>query len=209
MAESLPSPPSVAALQELGAEVHVLPRGATVWRVYFRGGPHPTSWNTFRQYGPTGARFDHHDPPPAMHPTKSILYGADLGPTCLAEVFQETRVIDRNRHEPALAAFDLVQELRLLDVTGAWPVRAHASMAIGSGNRKRAREWSRAIYDAFPDLQGIRYASSMDANRPAFAFYERARGAIPAQPHRDVPLSAPGLAIFLARAAARFDYRLV
>ena len=58
MAESLPPPPSVADLHKIGPEVHVLPRGAVVWRVYFRGGPHPTTWDGFRSYGPTGSRFD-------------------------------------------------------------------------------------------------------------------------------------------------------
>jgi hypothetical protein len=208
MAESLPPPPSVTDLQKLGPEVHVLPAGTVIWRVYLRGGLHPATWDTFRTYGPTGARFDHHDPPPSVHPVKAILYGADRGPTCLAEVFQDTRVIDRHRHQPALAAFQLVRDLALLDVTGAWPTRAGASMAIGTGRRKRAREWSRAIYDAFPQLEGIRYASPMDANRPAFALYERSKQAIPAHALLDALLSAPGLGILLARAAARFQYRL-
>lgn len=208
MAESLPPPPSIADLQKIGPEVHVLPRGAVVWSVYFRGGPHPTTWDGFRSYGPTGSRFDHHDPPPAVHAVKAILYGADLGTTCLAEVFQDPRVIDRRRHQPALAAFRLARDLSLLDVTGAWPTRAGASMAISTGQRKRARDWSRAIYDAFPQLAGIRYGSSMDANRPSFALYERAKPAIPARPLLDEPLSAPGLAVLLSRAAVRFGYRV-
>jgi hypothetical protein len=48
----------------------------------------------------------------------------------------------------------------------------------------------------------------MDANRPAFALYERAKPAIPTAPLLDEPLSAPGLAVLLSRAAARFGYRL-
>lgn len=209
MAESLPAPPPVADLQKIAAEVHVLPRGALVWRVYFRGGPHPTSSDAFRQFGPTSARFDHHDPPPAVQPVKAILYGADSAPACLAEVFQDTRVIDRRRHQPALAAFQLDQDLPLLDVTGAWPTRAGASMAIGTGRRSRARQWSRAIHAAYPQLQGIRYGSSMNANRPAFALYERAASAIPAHALLDLPLSTPGLALLLSRAAPRFGYRVV
>jgi hypothetical protein len=209
MAQSLPHPPPVADLQEVGPEVHVLPRGAVVWRVYFRAGSHPSSWNGFRSYGPTGARFDHHDEPVAVHPVKAILYGADSGPTCLAEVFQDTRVVDRGRGQPALAAFQLMQDVSLLDVTGAWPTRAGASMAISTGSRKRAREWSRALYDAYPQLAGIRYGSSMNANRPAFAFNERASAALPGAPLLDLPLSHPGLAVLLARAARRFGYRLV
>jgi hypothetical protein len=209
MAQSLPHPPSVADLQKVGPEVHVLPRGAVVWRVYFRAGSYPSSWNAFRSYGPTAARFDHHDEPPAVHPAKAILYGADSSPTCLAEVFQDTRVVDRGRDQPALAAFQLMQDVSLLDVTGAWPTRAGASMAISTGSRRRAREWSRAIYDAYPQLAGIRYGSSMNANRPAFALYERSGVALPGAPLLDLPLSHPGLAVLLARAARRFGYRLV
>ena len=209
MAESLPRPPSVADLRKIGPEVHVLPRGAFIWRVYFRGGSYPASWNTFRRYGPTSVRFDHHEPPAVVQAVKAILYGADRGPTCLAEVFQDTRVIDRHRDRPALAAFQLVQDVPLLDLMGAWPTRAGASMAISAGSRKRAREWSRAIYAAFPQLAGIRYGSSMHANLPAFACYERATGALPEAPLLDLPLSAPGLAEPLARAARQLGYRLV
>lgn len=209
MAQSLPPPPSVADLQKVGPEIHFLPRGAVVWRVYFRGGSYPTTWHDFRSFGPTGSRFDHHDPPPKMHPSKAILYGADLGPTCLAEVFQNTRTIDRSLYQPALAAFQISRDISLLDVTGAWPTRAGASMAISTGNRKRAREWSRAIYTAFPDLDGIRYGSSMDANRPAFALYERATSAMPPVALIDELLSAPGLAILISRAATRFGYAVL
>lgn len=208
MAQSLPPPPPVVRLRQIGPEVHVLPAGADVWRVYFRGGRHPAAWSAFRRYGPSGARFDHQDPPPAVHPVKAIQYGADQGPTCLAEVFQDTRVIDRRRDDPFLAAYQLTQDVPLLDVTGAWPTRAGASMAIATGNRTRAREWSRAIYDAYPQLAGIRYGSSMNGNRPAFAFYERAQAALPQAPLLNLPLSDPGLAALLSRAAARFGYRL-
>ena len=209
MAEALPFPPPAADLRKIGPEVHVLPRGAIVWRIYFQAGPRPTRWDAFRNFGPTGARFDHHDPPRAVQPAKAILYGADAGPTCLAEVFQDTRVVDRHRHQPWIVAFELSRDVSLLDVTGAWPTRAGASMAIATGKRSRAREWSRAIYDAFPQLVGIRYGSSMDANRPAFALYERAANALPAHSLMDVPLSAPGLAVLIARAASRFGYRVI
>jgi hypothetical protein len=82
-------------------------------------------------------------------------------------------------------------------------------MAISTGSRKRAREWSRAIYDAYPQLAGIRYGSSTNANRPAFAFNERASAAFSGAPLLDLALSHPGLAVLLARAARRFGYRLV
>jgi len=176
MAEELPPPPAIGELRKLGPEIHVLPGGTLLWRVYFRAGPYPSTWNAFRHFGPTDARFDHHDPPPAVHAGRAILHGADAGPTCLAEVFQTTRVIDRRHRIPHLAAFELDAPLSLLDVTGAWVTRAGGNMAISSGSRVRSREWSRAIYDAYPKLQGIRYASSMNANQ--------CRGSLRASPNR-------------------------
>lgn len=82
-------------------------------------------------------------------------------------------------------------------------------MAIHSGSRAMARSWSRAIYAAYPKVEGLRYASSMNANQPAFALYERARSSLPAAPAIDLLLSTPGLAAPLAAAAIRFGYALV
>ena len=137
------------------------------------------------------------------------MYASDSGPTSVAEVFQQTRVIDRFVDSPALAAFQSTRDLHLLDLTGAWPTRAGASMAIHSGSRAKSRAWSRAIYAAYPNVEGLRYASSMNANQPAFAFYERARTALPTAAAMDLPLSAPGLMAPLAAAAVRFGYALV
>jgi hypothetical protein len=209
VADRLVPPPPVAALRGIAPEIHTLPAGAEFWRVYFRGGAHPGRWNAFRSFGPLGARFDHHPLPRRRHRTRSILYASDSGPTSLAEVFQDTRVIDRFADKPALAAFRIVRDLQLLDLTGAWPTRAGASMAIHSGARGIARRWSRAIYAAYPQAEGLRYASSMHANQPAFALYERARSALPPSALLDLPLSAPGLTAPLAAAAIRFGYALV
>jgi hypothetical protein len=209
VADRLTPPPSVTELRAIAPEIHVLPAGAVLWRIYFRAGAHPSRWNGFRSFGPTGARFDHHPSPPKRHRTRGILYASDSGPTSLAEVFQQTRVIDRFADTPAVAAFRLKRDLRLLDLTGAWPTRAGASMAINSGSRAKARAWSRAIYAAFPDVAGLRYASSMNANQPAFALYERARSAVPAAAVLDLPLDTPALAAPLAAAAVRFGYGLV
>lgn len=82
-------------------------------------------------------------------------------------------------------------------------------MVINSGSRVKARAWSRAIYAAYPDVAGLRYASSMNANQPAFALYERARSAVPTTAVLDLPLNTPALAAPLAAAAVRFGYALV
>jgi hypothetical protein len=209
VADRLTLPPPVAALRVIAPEIHVLPAGAVLWRIYLRAGPHPSRWNGFRSFGPTNARFDHHPPSAKRHRTRLILYASDSGLTSLAEVFQQTRVIDRFADSPALAAFRLTTDLQLPDLTGAWPTRAGASMAINSGSRARARAWSRAIYAAYPSIEGVRYASSMNANQPALALYERARSALPTAAMLDLPLATPALISPLAVAALRFGYALV
>ncbi len=66
-------------------------------------------------------------------------------------------------------------------------------MALSSGARPRARRWSRAIYEAFPQVQGLLYPSSMYAHRPAVALYERATAAMPKRPTFHRPLTDPAL----------------
>ena len=135
-----------------------LPAGAVLWRVYFRSGPHPGRWDLFRDFGPTSARFDHQLPDPEGQPViqdRAIHYAALDDLTQLAEVFQDTRVIDRQAHQPWLAAYALAAELTLRDLTGVYPTRAGASMLISSGSRPRARTWSRAFYAAYPEIQGL------------------------------------------------------
>src|SRR5438094_10241510 len=111
-------PPSTDDLRRVRTDrqLRILPAGTELWRVYFRGGAHPTTWNTFRSYGPVlTARFDHHLPPPHTQ-ERAILYAAIAGPICLAEVFQELRVIDRSRNTPWLASFHIMGQISLLDL---------------------------------------------------------------------------------------------
>ena len=152
------------------------------------------------------ARFDHHLDGRAS--TRSILYAADDTTTCLAEGFQDTAVIDPFTHAPHLAEFAFLTDLRLLDVAGPWITRAGGSMAINSGLRADARRWSRAIYEAFPDIHGLRYASNMHANRPSYAFYDRAEPSIRSTPLFDQELGHPELANLLDDAARTLGYAL-
>ena len=173
----LARPPSAAALEGLTPEVKTLAKGAVLVRVYFTGGADPTRWNEFRRYGPTNARFDHHLPDKlglACVQDRSAFYCARNAITCLAEVFQQTRRIDRVRDAPWLAVLELQRGLKLLDLSGAFPTRVGASMAINTGSRVRAREWARCFYDAFDGLHGIFYPSSMHANQDSIALNDRA-----------------------------------
>ena len=211
MAEYLTPPPAQGVGQFTPAthEIRILPAGEVVWRVYHRR-PYGTAWNTFRRYGPTTSRFDHHPAPASSSSGRSILYGAAAYPTCLAEAFQDTRTVNRFADDPHLAAFVFDRDLVLLDVAGSWITRAGASMAINSGSRAVARQWSGAIYDAFVEIDGIHYASSMDGNASAYAFYDRAEQHIqPSSPPFDARLSAARLAPGLSRAAQRLGYRMI
>lgn len=206
-----PEPPSPEALADLGADIHSLPTATRVWRVYFQSGAHPTTWDEFRAWGPTDSRFDHHLPPPRVQ-ARRILYGA-VGPaaaiTTIAEVFQATRVVERESRAPVWVAFDTARELRLLDLLGPWPTRAGASGAITTGPRGRARRWSQAIYVAFPDVDGIRYGSSMNPNQPCIALFERAMTTMPARPAFHRQLLDPAVLTLLKNACAKLGYAIV
>jgi hypothetical protein len=207
----LPNPPT--DLARIPPELRTLPAGTELWRIYKRGGRHPVLWSTFRAYGPLRtARFDHHLPGEDGAPfsqDRTILYAALEIATCLAEFFQDTRTISREAEEPCLAGFQLRLDVVLLDLTGVWPTRAGASMSINSGPRSRSRLWSRAVYEAYPEIQGFYYASSMHANRPAFALYERARPALPFSPIFNRTLSDPALLGDLDRTAQSLNYKLI
>jgi hypothetical protein len=208
----LPEPPAPAVLAARApAAIHALAAGSLLFRVYFRAGRHPTLWNRFRFFGPTGARFDHHLPGPDGIPClqdRGILYAAMHGPTCIAEAFQADRVIDRERGTPWLAGFETVRALALLDLTGTWTTRAGASTAIASGQRARARRWSVAIHEAFPAVDGLLYPSSMHGHAPALALYERARDVLPALPSFHRALNDPALDLVLRNVAFELGYKI-
>lgn len=204
----LPDPPTSAQLASTPPDERVVPVGSWIWRIYFRGGAYPTTWSEFRAFGPTGSRFDHHDPPPSVQ-ARSILYGG-LDPqgirTCVAEVFQQQgRTVDRTRNDPWLVGFITTRDLKLLDLTGTWPTRAGASQAISTGPHRRAREWSRRIYEAYPSIEGLLYRSSMTADS-AVALFERAATAVPAAPQFHRSLADPVLTAPLLQVCGEIGY---
>ena len=162
-------------------------------------------WREFRFDGPLpSARFDHH----VTGERRGVLYAARDLVTCVAEVFQGSRLVDRVATDRFLAGFRLTRPVRLLDLTGDWPSRAGASQALASGPRPRAQAWARTIYEAYPTTEGIWYPSSMHGGNPALVLFERAEPALPTAPELDVPLSHPGLLPDLVRAAGSLGYLL-
>ena len=210
-----PDPPTVEALREIAPEILRLPAGTMLTRIYFAGGPHPGDWNAFRHFGPTASRFDHHLPGPegeahGFVQERGILYAATgdrAFPTCLAEVFQTARTIDRAARDPVLVYFRTRSELELLDLSGTFATRIGASMAINSGPRPRARRWARVLHEAYPSIHGIHYPSSMHGNAPALALFERAAGALPDDPALLRALADPRLLRVVRATAASIGYR--
>ena len=208
--EKFPDPPSQRALSELDPDVYVLQPGVTLWRIFRRGGAYPTAWDQFRYWGPVStARFDHHLPPPRLQ-GRGMLYAATQVITTVAEVFQDGRSIDVALGEPWLVGFRLEEPVALLNLTGEWPTAAGASMNMTpSAARARARRWARAIYGAYPQLGGLWYGSSMHANTPCAALFERAEHLMPDAPRVLLPLSDPHLGGDLRSFAHRLNYRLI
>jgi hypothetical protein len=206
-----PEPPGVAALREIAAQTLILPADTKLARIYFATGPHPSHWNQFRSFGPTAARWDHHLPNAgsvAVEQNRAIFYCAPDVDTCAAEVFQATRRIDRTRDAPWLVVFALREAVTLLDIRGTFATKMGASTAIHSGPRSRARAWARELYDAYPDIQGLYYGSSMNGHAPAVALNEHAQRAMPEQPQFHRALNDDMLVETLQQIALRLSYGL-
>jgi hypothetical protein len=203
----LPHPPPAATLAAVGPDLVAVARHTVLWRMHHTSGPHVLAWNAMRAYGPVAtARFDPHPPPPGAGSGERVLYvGLDVQ-TCLAEVFQRTRVVNRRRGAPYVTGFSLTRTARLLDLSGSWPTRAGASQALNSGRTDVSRMWARAIRTAFPKIDGVWYPSSMNGNQPCVALFGPAADALPAAPKLSLPLSHPGLTTALARAATAVGY---
>lgn len=206
-----PGPPGVAALRNIAPQTIALAADTPLARIYFSAAPHPSRWNQFRSFGPTAARWDHHAPDARNAPTeqsRAVLYCAPDVDTCAAEVFQSTRRIDRTRNAPGLVVFALREVVTLLDLRGVFATTIGASTAMHSGPRSRARAWARELYDAYPEIQGLYYGSSMNGHAPAIVLNDRARGAMPQQPQLHRSLNDDMLVEVLQRIALRLSYGL-
>ncbi len=177
----LPNAPDLDRLRELPPDLVTLKAGNRLHRIYYQGGDYPTLWDAFRYFGPTGSRFDHHEFDADGRPfaqTRGIIYFASDGPTALAEVFQETRTVNREVGRPWLVTIELPTDLILLNLIDTFCVQAGGSMKLISGPTVYAQNWSRAFYECYEDIHGLYYPSSL-TNRPTIALYERALAAKP------------------------------
>jgi len=208
-----PDSPGTAVLAGVTPEVVTLPANSTLARVYYTSSAHPLPWNELRFNGPLNFRWDHQQPTAAGEPheqARAVYYAATSAVTCLAEVFQATRRIDRVYQSPWLVVFNTLRPLSLLDLTGDFAARMGASTKVHSGSRVRARGWARDLYEAFPAVEGVLYSSSMHAGEPALALNERALRAplLPRHPEFHRALADDVLLDPLKHAAQALGYAL-
>lgn len=204
-------PQSVAALRKNEPQTIALAANTPLARIYFAAGPRPSRWNHFRSFGPTADRQDHHLPNARSAPaeqSRAVFCCAPDVDTCAAEAFQSTRRIDRTRNAPGLVVFALREAVRLLDLRGVFAITIGASTAIHSGLRARARAFAGELYDAYPDIQGFHYGSSMNGHAPAIVLNDRAQRAIPEEPRLHRALNDDMLVEVLQRIAVRLSYGL-
>lgn len=125
---------------------------------------------------------------------RAILYAAADPTSAVAEVFQAARVIDRTSQAPELVAFTRTGDLRLLDLSpgSEWPRRAGAAVALQFSEVDACQQWSRAIHEAYPAIQGLTHLSTLTGRR-CFALFERATaGRAPPAPEAAALGTRPG-----------------
>lgn len=212
MAENLAAPPKKL---EIAPVLFTLCANTRVSRVFFASGAYAVRWNSFRHFGPLNGRFDHHELDADGFPcedSRGIMYvatGDYQFPVTLAEVFQGSRMIDRFLNTPTYTAFRLTRDIVLLDLSGTFPTAAGASMAIHSGSREIARQWSRLFYNAYSQIDGLYYCSSMHSHQPLIALYERSGDALPDKPDMHRALADNALQNLIFKNAEQIGFNVL
>lgn len=139
------------------------PTSRPLWQLANAGGAHPVAFAAMRHYGALpSARFDPHPLPPSGHSEEGVLYAAGTLLTALAERFQHSREIRRaDPAHPVAYAWHPTRALTLIDLSGSGAVRLGAAHALSSHRKDVTRRWARALRAAWPEADGLLYASAM------------------------------------------------
>ena len=186
-----------------------------VHRIYNASGLHPTKPREFRHFGPLDFRFDHHLIDPQDKPydqDRGIMYlgkGDEAFTTCLGEVFQATKLIDRQAKDPHYCVMTFKRDVQLLDLNSNFLTQIGANTAIHSGPKDLTRMWSKILYDIYKQCDGIYYSSSMNCNQPAIALFERANNATVLRPLINENLNDPNMDQMVYAAAKKLGYQVL
>ena len=152
-------------------------------------------------------RFDPHPEPVGDHRDEGVLYAAIDLATALAEVYQETRLIDTIRFAPAATAWNPTRPLRLLNLDGTWALRNHAAHALANAPSNVCRAWARAIRTTWPELDGL-WAPSTMTGRPNVVLWTPATDSFPLRPAFSEALTRTFLYTFVEQTAAALGYEI-
>lgn len=78
----------------------------------------------------------------------------------------------------SMATVRLSRAMTVCLVQGRGLPRLGATAAISAGDQAAARAWSRAIWEHFPDIDGLQYRTRYDNDEIALAVYDRASDAL-------------------------------
>jgi hypothetical protein len=203
----LPLPPSPETLRGTGEPAWAKNVPEVLWRIRLTRGDHPCAWNGFRAYGPLpSGRFDPHQPPPRIQTEAVAYFGADWQ-VCLAEVFQQTRIVDSRTNDPFLTGISPSRTLQLIDLRGLWPLTVGASHHINTARKDHRRAWARAIRRAWPHADGL--VSTGITAGTMITLYNPGRDALGQHAVFDRPLADEAIEDHIAAATAQISYDLI
>jgi RES domain len=175
-----------------------------LWRIHRTIGVHRSRWDQLRAWGPVDSRWDPHPPPPGDQPDAAVLYASTDVPTAFGEVFQHRRAITLT-DQLNLAGWIPVRPLRLLDLTGTWPVRNGASASLHAAPKATCRRWAQVIRSTWPDIDGLWVPSTITLRNMVVLFAPGA-DSFPSGPSLSRPINHPGLAALVVESAQQLGW---
>ena len=153
-------------------------------RIFNPASRYKTQANTYRYFGPL-LRFDHQLPlteeeaaklKGKKDPSRGITYWGYTLSCCLVELFGDTKIVEFNEYEVAIAIIE--QPLLLLDLREKGAMAAGSVAALSSvADRQVSQAWSRYFYeqtDIYQEVDGILYSNAHNGEA-AIALYERSK----------------------------------
>ena len=123
--------------------------------------PARSPWNVPRAFGPIKRmRFDHHPPPKREHVAFGVWYAAGSLRDAVAETFGNLPGILDRFSGTNVCIVELSEPVDLVSLYGNGPRLLHRGLDHRIGTTTQyalTQKWARAIYEAFPDLMGIRW----------------------------------------------------
>lgn len=120
--------------------------------------PKHGAWDRHRSYGPLpDLRFDHHLAPPGSRSDRTVWYAATSLLGAVAEAFGNQGTVDKGSGRRICVA-QLLSPLTVVNLVGVAARAFGLDQRIGASlEYERCQEWARALYERYPEIQGIRW----------------------------------------------------